>query len=141
MVGKKTAILEKAGIYLICEHVEEGKSQDQISKIFGVNQRTLNDFLNRPEHISQHRLAIERSAESWLDKGLAVIESALFKESGVDATAARAYAQECARRASIRNRAYNEKRDIKVSGGDGPPIEIRNIKRVVIEANADTSEY
>ena len=44
------------------------------------------------------------------------IESSLSKSGDVDPTAARAYAQECARRAAIRNPKYREQRGVEHSG-------------------------
>ena len=52
------------------------------------------------------------SAEAWLDKGLAKIESSMSKSGDVDPSAARAYAQECARRAAIRNPIYKDKAQV-----------------------------
>jgi hypothetical protein len=42
------------------------------------------------------------------------LEQALRRDSGIDSTAARAYAQECARRAAIRNPQYRDKVDVSV---------------------------
>jgi len=60
--------------------------------------------------------ARERSAEAWLDRGLETLEKALDKESGMDASAARAYEQACARRAALRNPLYREKQALEHSG-------------------------
>ena len=64
--------------------------------------------------------------DDLLDKGLAVIEASFPKGlGGIDASAARAYAQECARRAAIRNPQYREKRDNTLSVPDGGPVGIK----------------
>jgi hypothetical protein len=54
---------------------------------------------------------------------LEAIESSMLKNSGVDPHAARAYAQECARRAAIRNPAYREKTGVEITGAKGGPIQ------------------
>jgi hypothetical protein len=69
------------------------------------------------------------SAEAWLDRGLAAVESAMQKDGNVDATAAKAYAQECARRAAIRNPAYRDKIQQEISGPNGGPVQHEEVTR------------
>lgn len=100
----------------ILQRIESGESQASISLDLGVATGTLSAYLNSDTLCERSARARELSAEAWLDKGLAAIQSALQRDSGIDSNAARAYAQECARRAAIRNPRYNEKLKIEHSG-------------------------
>lgn len=120
----------------ILERIEEGESQTDIAKSLGVGIATLSRFLNSDENAERSARARSYSAEAWLDKGLAVISSALDKQGGVDASAARAYAQECARRAAIRNPQYRDKVDQTISGPNGGPVQFQAIERVIIDPKA-----
>ena len=95
--------------------ITAGESQASIARSMDIDPGNLSRELQRDDDVAQ-RSARARldSAEAWLDKGLDVIESALRKDAGIDATAARAYAQECARRAAVRNPAYRDKVDSTV---------------------------
>lgn len=85
----------------IIRRVEQGETYQEIADALKVGTATVYRAIEAAgeEAISAHARAREASAEAWLDRGLAVVESALSKEGGIDASAARAYAQECARRA------------------------------------------
>jgi transcriptional regulator with XRE-family HTH domain len=106
----------------ILTDIEAGKSQADIAAELGIGVATLSTFLNRDENAERSARARQSSAEAWLDKGLAVISSSLSRSGDVDPSAARAYAQECARRAAIRNPAYRDKVDQTVSGPNGGPV-------------------
>ncbi|MEI6569782.1 MAG: hypothetical protein WCR20_24105 [Verrucomicrobiota bacterium] len=111
--------LDAVGIEAIASEIENGLTFGEIAGNHAVALTCLHDWLDKHPDISAR--AREKSAEAWLDRGLSVIESALRKTGGVDAGAARAYAQECARRASIRNSKYRDK--IAVGGdADAPAI-------------------
>ena len=80
--------------------------------------------------------ARERSAEAWLDRGLETLEKALDKESGMDASAARAYEQACARRAALRNPLYREKQALEHSGPNGGPVAFQAVERLIVDSKA-----
>ena len=102
----------------ILQRIEAGETQREIAASIGCDVALLNRFLNSDENAQQSARAREVSAEAWLDRGLETIASALSKRSDIDPSAARAYAQECARRAAVRNPLYRDKVDMtqKISG-------------------------
>lgn len=117
--AKPTPVKDKLaaiGIAAVCDRIEGGESQAEIAKSIGVAVSTLSEWLNLPAHAERSARARENSAESWLDRGLDVVQSALRKDAGIDASAAKAYAQECARRAALRNPRYIEKTAHEHSG-------------------------
>jgi hypothetical protein len=101
----------------IIELIREGATYREIAKLYNVSSSDISDFLNLPEHSDQSARALLFSAESWLDRGLEPLESALDKTSGTDPTAAKAYEQACARRAGLRNPKYRDKIDANHTGG------------------------
>lgn len=115
------------------DRIASGESQASIARSYNVSASTLHNYLSAtPDLIARSARARLISAEAWLDRGLAVIESSLSKSGDVDAGAARAYAQECARRAAIRNPAYRDKlsvdADIRVrSAAEMPDAELARI--------------
>lgn len=113
------------------ELVEQGLTYDEIALQMGVNRQTLMARLDELSD-SAHMRARSISAEAWLDRGLEKLQEALDKEGGIDASAARAYEQACARRAALRNPAYREKQQHEHSGKDGAPIQIERIERVIV---------
>jgi transcriptional regulator with XRE-family HTH domain len=117
----------------ILARIEEGDSQAEIARDLGVSASVLSGFLNREENAERSARARQASAEAWLDKGLAVISSSLPRRGDVDPAAARAYAQECARRAAIRNPAYRDKVDQTVSGPNGGPIKTESTVTLTAE--------
>lgn len=113
----------------ILSEIERGESQAAIAGMLGVVPSTVSRWLDAsPELEQRSALARSRSAEAWLDKGWRILEDALhdpaFKGTGTDSSIARQMAQECARRAAIRNPAYREKTDAKLelSGPGGGPV-------------------
>jgi transposase-like protein len=102
--------LDHIGIDIICDMIESGKSYRDIARKIGCSDATVSNWLNFDEERAK-RSACARliSAESWLDNGIDVLRDALSKNSDIDATAARAFEQACARRAAIRNPKYSEK--------------------------------
>ena len=112
--------LEKVGIDAICERIESGEAFNEIAKAIGVNRNSLMDWIGADERrLSMSARAREASAEAWLERGRDTIASALLKSGDVDPSAARAYAQECARLAAIRNRHYRDKSELEHSGKIG----------------------
>lgn len=99
----------------ILERIEDGESQASIAASLKVSTGALSAYLNRDGVAERSAQARQSSAEAWLDKGLQAIKDAMDKSSGLDATAARAYAQECARRAAIRNPRYNERLSVDLT--------------------------
>ena len=101
----------------VIARIESGESQAEIAAQYQVSPSTLSGWLNGDaDRAERSARAREASAEAWLDRGLAVLADALDKRGSVDATAARAYAQECARRAAVRNPAYRDKAEVTHSG-------------------------
>ncbi|MDD4913300.1 MAG: hypothetical protein PHP57_13485 [Sideroxydans sp.] len=117
--GKATPSIIKVqavGLAAICDRIASGETQASIAESLGVGVSFLSDWLNRPENAESSARAREESAEAWLDEGLRPLRQALDKDSGIDASAARAYEQACARRAAIRNPKYRDKQDVNLSG-------------------------
>jgi hypothetical protein len=103
----------------IVTRIETGQSFVQIAQELGTARSHLYAMMARwsaQDSSARDRLdaAKQLSAEAWLDKGMDTLEQALRRDSGIDSTAARAYAQECARRAAIRNPQYRDKVDVSV---------------------------
>lgn len=113
----------------IIEAISNGKTYREIAEEEGCSISTVHKALNSDEWRERSARARENSAEAWLDRGLDVLEKALQKGGETDATAARAYAQECARRAAIRNPKYRDKQQLEHSGPDGGPIQ-QEVKQV-----------
>ena len=109
--------LEEIGIDAICARIENGETFSEIAKSVGCDISVVSRWLSSDEtryQLSARARAL--SAEAWLDRGLDPLRQALDKGGNIDAAAARAYAQECARRAALRNPAYREKSEVKHSG-------------------------
>ena len=104
--------------------IERGESQASIALALHISVGTLSNWLNTPERLERSARARQASAEAWLDKGFNYLLQSLQRSSGIDSNAARALAQECARRAAIRNPAYREKNETKleVGGVGGGPV-------------------
>lgn len=116
----------------VIDRIESGESQADIAKALCVSPATLCvsigkwcddsnvDDATRSERAKLFARARLASAEAWLDRGLTVLHGALDKgPNSYDASAARAYAQECARRAAIRNPAYRDKADVTLANPPG----------------------
>ena len=121
-------LLAKVGLEAICLRIERGESQAEIAKALKVDAGELSRWLNSDAHAQRSARAREASAESWLDRGLEAVRSSLKKKGAVDPSAAKAFAQECARRAALRNPRYVEKTAHEFSGPNGGPID--NVLRV-----------
>lgn len=111
------------------ERIYEGDSFTEIATTLGMTQGRISQILDRDEDaINRSARAKEASAEAWLDKGLAVVEAAIddpaYQGTGKDSGASRAYAQECARRAAIRNPKYREHKGVELTGDPKKPIGI-----------------
>lgn len=111
----------------IIERIYEGDSQADIARALNRSTGCVSMWLDCDERtIERSARARTASAEAWLDKGLAMVQAAIFdpsfKGEGMDAGAARAYAQECARRAAVRNPAYRERTGVELTGKGGGPI-------------------
>ena len=113
----------------VLERIESGDSQAEIARDLGITPGRLSQLLSADEEIAKRSArARSTSAEAWLDRGLAAVESAMDKTGNVDATAAKAYAQECARRAAIRNPAYRDKIQQEISGAGGGPLVVEIVR-------------
>lgn len=80
--------------------------------------------------------AREASAEGWYDKGAVWLLYAMDKNNNIDATAARAYEQHCARMAAIRNPKYKDRSEVAVTGADGGSIKVATIAATVTAEQA-----
>lgn len=116
MTKGATELLEVVGIEALCERIENGDSQAEIARDLEISPATLSAWLNNEVNAERSARARTYSAEAWLDRGLNTLESALDKNGGIDASAAKAYAQECARRAALRNPKYVDKTAHELSG-------------------------
>ena len=118
-------------IETILERIEQGESMREIAHSIGVNVSTVSRWLDSdPQTEQQSARAMSRSAEAWLDRGLQAVQDAMPRASGIDSSAARAYAQECARRAAIRNPQYREQQAVTHTGA----INVAVIERRIIRA-------
>jgi len=129
--GEAKELLSVVGIEAICEQIEQGDSQAEIARGLGISCAALSAWLNNSANHERSARARSLSAEAWLDKGLAAIESALAKTGDIDATAARAYAQECARRAALRNPRYREQTAHEITGS----LTIKTLAQELAEIN------
>jgi|SRR6185312_7937005 len=121
------AILDSVDESELFAHITEGKTFSELSKLYGLSLTAVHNYLHRnPEVSAQTRTAMQTSAEAWLDRGMQPLQEALKRGSDIDVNAARAYAQECARRAAIRNPAYRDK------GNDGDKQSAPTIQVVVL---------
>lgn len=102
--------------------VREGKTYSEIARQYGISSSTLSDWLNKPEVAEQSARALAASAEAWLDRGLEELE----KSSAKGAHRARYIAQECARRAGIRNMHYRERMGIDAKVGGNVTVQLVN---------------
>lgn len=101
--------LETVGIDALCERISAGETYQEIADSLGIGVGTVHAFLHSThEYAEKSARARTESAEAWLDRGLKPLGEALSKLSEIDAHAARAYEQACARRAAIRNPVYRD---------------------------------
>lgn len=112
----------------VLDRISEGFSQVEIARAFSIHNSTLSRAIDarieRTGDGEAQRFARARaaSAESWLDKGVAALERAALKSSDYDPQTARAIAQECARRAAIRNPTYRDKADVTLANPPGETL-------------------
>lgn len=126
-------ILAATNFAQVCERIEAGQTQRELAKSLKVSVASLSNWLNRDDHRERYRSALLASAESWLDKGLEAVQMSLRKKGAIDPQAARAYAQECARRAALRNPRYVEKTAHEHTGPGGGPVQFQKIERVIVD--------
>lgn len=109
----------------IIAEIHAGKTHREIAKRLKISYGLLCEWLNKPEYSEQSARAMLESAEAWLDRGLEAVERT------ADPTRGRYIAQECARRAGIRNYHYRERMgiDAKVDG---------NVTIEIVKFGADT---
>jgi hypothetical protein len=104
----------------ILDQIIGGKSQREIAKELEIDPGDLSRLLSADEDIIQQSARARLfSAESWLDKGLDYV-----MDVDNDPARARIVAQECARRAAIRNPAYRDKIDATLGNPDGSAMKI-----------------
>ena len=87
----------------ILAEIRDGKTHREIAKRLKISHSTLCDWLAKPDVSDLSARAMLDSAEAWLDRGLEAVELT------PDANRGRYIAQECARRAGLRNRYYRER--------------------------------
>lgn len=105
----------------VLARIEEGESQAEIARSYKISAGRLSQILSADDEIAKRSArARSISAEAWLDRGL----NALIEADGDSAEIARAryIAQECARRAALRNPAYRDKGELALSNPDGSAI-------------------
>ena len=113
--------IEDASFEKILNQIRGGAAMSEIAAELGVHVSTLSRYVNDPARIAETTAALAASSEQWLDKGLREIQNAKgFDHAEVQR--ARAFAQECARRAAIRNPRYSDKAAIQLTDGDGQPL-------------------
>ena len=136
------ALATRQQIDEVLERIECGESMRDIADSIGCNVATLCRHLDGrvegavPDIAQRSARAREESAEAWLQRGREVIASALSKSGDVDPSAARAYAQECARMAAIRNPRYRDKVGIEHSGkvATAPDLSTDELLRIAAQA-------
>ena len=120
-MGTAQDMLDMIGVKYIIERIESGNNLTDIAKDYGVSIGSLYNYLRgTPERAEAFARAMESSAEALLDIGRAHIASALSKKGDIDPTAARALAQEYARLAGIRNKAYSDKPTTAIQINNAP---------------------
>jgi len=134
------ARIENESFPEILSRIRAGESQSEIAQGLGVHVATLNRYLNDAERAIETDAAKRDSAEAWLDRAMAELEQAKGKDNA-EVTRAKAVAQECARRAGIRNPRYSEKQQVELSGPDGGPVPQAPSVVVYLPANHRDDEY
>lgn len=129
--------LDESVITWALERVIDGHSYREIAQTLGVSKTSLYYALEATPELRERSVRARlASAESWLDNGLqTLIEAAATRDNAV-ITAARYIAQECARRAAIRNPAYKEKAEVAITGKDGGPLRVATISASVTAEQA-----
>ena len=124
----KMSRMARPSLQALTELITDGLTYREIGAKFGVNASTVCRWLAVDDAaLQQSARAREESAEAWLDRGLDYLERSLDKASGLDAGAARALAQECARRAAIRNPRYRDSSNMELTGKGGGPLQSVNL--------------
>ena len=122
----KMSRMERPPLETIIARIRDGKTYREIGAEFGVSHSTIVNWLSDNDQSARAKeAALLDSAEAWLDRGIDYLESALSKESGIDPSAARALAQECARRAAVRNPKYRDKSETTLKGDAENPVMVR----------------
>ena len=127
---------DRPDLETLLDKVRNGSTYREIGAEYGVNASTVCRWLAADDDAAQQSArAREDSAEAWLDRGMGYLVGALSKDSGMDAAAARALAQECARRAAIRNPRYRDQQKVEHSGpgGGAIPVKFEKMEIVVID--------
>ena len=115
----------------ILAQIRDGKSHREISKGLGVSHGVLSLWLSQPEHFEHSARAMLASAEAWLDRGLDAIEHT------EDANRGRYIAQECARRAGIRNMHYRERVGIDAKMTASITIQLVNFADILSDTDTE----
>lgn len=101
--------LREYGLEAVHEDMLAGRSYREIATKLGVGLWPLYQFLNSSKDVSEQTARVSAaSAEAWLDRGLDVLYTAAVNPTFCS-NAAKAIAQECARRAGTRNPRYVDK--------------------------------
>lgn len=114
-------------IETIIQRIEDGDTQAEIAEYYGVAPSSVTRLLqSSPEVAERSARARAMSAESWLDRGLKALTDAPADSNEI--ARARAIAQECARRAAIRNPQYSEKQRHEVTGAGGGAVVVEIVR-------------
>lgn len=129
----KTKQLDDLGIEQICEYIEAGKSQSEIARALDIWPSQLTKWIDSDdERSARAKLARQRSAEGWMDRGLKALVEIPDDGTGAQIARAREIAQHCRKMAAIRNPQYSDKTTI-VGDSDNPLQVINKIERRVIK--------
>lgn len=122
--------LDAIGIDALCERIESGETYREMAADIGVSVGLLTKWLTNDAHREQSARALNNSAESWLDRGLHALNTADGSDArlGAEITRARAIAQECARRAAIRNPKYSERHTVQHADADGNNLTVQIVQ-------------
>ena len=94
----------------LLDQIEDGTSLRKLAKIYGLSNSRLHEYLHAtPERAERYARALELSADALIDEGRRVLESALDKSAGIDATAAKGLNDALLKVAGWRNRKYSDK--------------------------------
>lgn len=116
----------------ILGRIYAGDSQADVARSMAIDPSTLSKAITalRCSDKSADQAfarAREASAEVWLDRGGDVLMQALPKSSPIDASAARAFEQHCARQAAIRNPQFGDKAHLIVANPPGETFKVSAI--------------
>lgn len=119
---KHRTTLEVFGVSGVLELIANGHSQADIARMLNVDPGTLGNFLAQCPERHLVAEALRRSAEAWLDKGDAIIDSADYETvTAAQVAYLKLKAEAAYRRAGIRNARYRDKAPAEDPSAAPPP--------------------